>query len=206
MSQENVEAIRELFDRFGEIEFERLREALETSSSLVEAAPKMGDLGRWHLDHLDPKVELDASAMPTFTEGNRAHGHQGWFEFWRSWLIPWERSSTSRSVGAMPAIASSWSPFSGVGLRAALSTPPRSTTSGPLTASELFACRCSSPGKRPSKPPGCRSRRCRRRTSSGRNAPLTPLTGATWLRFSRWWIQEWISRRVSSNGAAPTRV
>src|SRR5215207_2662295 len=91
MSQENVEAIRELFDRFGEIEFERLREALETSSSLVEAAPKMGDLGRWHLDHLDPMVELDASAMPTFTEGNRAHGHQGWFEFWRSWLIPWER-------------------------------------------------------------------------------------------------------------------
>jgi ketosteroid isomerase-like protein len=91
MSRENVEAIRELFDRFGEIEFGQLRKALETSSSLVEAAPKMGDLGRWHLDHLDPKVELDATAMPTFTEGNRARGHQGWFEFWRSWLIPWDR-------------------------------------------------------------------------------------------------------------------
>jgi ketosteroid isomerase-like protein len=91
MSEENVEAIRELFDRFGEIEFAQLREALETSSSLVEAALKMGDLGQWHLDHLDPEVELDASAMPTMPEGNRAQGHQGWFEFWRSWLIPWDR-------------------------------------------------------------------------------------------------------------------
>jgi hypothetical protein len=91
MSQENVEAIRELFDRFGEIEFERVREALETSSSLVEAAPKMGELGEWHLQHLHPEVEIDASAMPAMPEGNVAHGHQGWFEFWRSWLIPWER-------------------------------------------------------------------------------------------------------------------
>jgi hypothetical protein len=91
MSAENVEAVRELFDRFGEIEFERLREALETSSSLPEAAPKMGDLGRWHLDRLHARVELDASALPAVPEGNRARGHQGWFEFWRSWLIPWER-------------------------------------------------------------------------------------------------------------------
>jgi hypothetical protein len=91
MAEENVEAVRELFDRFGEIEFGRLREALETSSSLREAAPRMGDLGRWHLDRLHPQVELDASALPAVPGGiNRAQGHQGWFEFWRSWLIPWE--------------------------------------------------------------------------------------------------------------------
>ena len=90
MSKENVEAVRELFERFGETDFERLREALETSSSFAEAAPKMGDLGRWHLERLDPEVEIDASAMPGMPEGNRAHGHQGWFEFWRTWLIPWE--------------------------------------------------------------------------------------------------------------------
>ena len=92
MSQENVEAVRELFERFGETEFERLREALETSSSFAEAAPKMGDLGRWHLERLHPEVELDASALPAMPdfEGNRARGLQGWFEFWRTWLIPWE--------------------------------------------------------------------------------------------------------------------
>jgi hypothetical protein len=90
MSQENVEAVRELFDRFGETEFERLREALETSSSFPEAAPKMGDVGRWHLERLDPEVELDASALPGIPEGNRARGLQGWFEFWQTWLIPWE--------------------------------------------------------------------------------------------------------------------
>jgi hypothetical protein len=39
---------------------------------------------------LDPEVELDASALPGMPEGNRAHGHQGWLEFWRTWLIPWE--------------------------------------------------------------------------------------------------------------------
>jgi hypothetical protein len=43
MSEENVEAIRELFDRFGEIEFGQLRKALETSSSLPEAASKLAD-------------------------------------------------------------------------------------------------------------------------------------------------------------------
>lgn len=46
MSNENVAAVRELFDRFGEIDFEELREGLETASNLNEAAPKMGDLGR----------------------------------------------------------------------------------------------------------------------------------------------------------------
>jgi ketosteroid isomerase-like protein len=91
MSQEHVEAVRELFERFGESEFERLREAFETSSSLPEAALKMGDLGRWHLERLDPEVEIDASAMPGMPEGNLARGHQGWFEWWRAWLIPWER-------------------------------------------------------------------------------------------------------------------
>jgi ketosteroid isomerase-like protein len=90
MSKENVEAVRELFEQLGETEFGPLRETLETSSSFVEAAPKMGDLGRWHLDRLDPEVELDASALPGMPEGNRARGLQGWFEFWRAWLTPWE--------------------------------------------------------------------------------------------------------------------
>jgi hypothetical protein len=45
-----AEAVPELFERFGEAGFERLREALETSSSFPEAAPKMGDLGRWCLE------------------------------------------------------------------------------------------------------------------------------------------------------------
>lgn len=91
MSEENAEAVRELFHRFGEIDFERLLEALETSSSLPQAAPKMGDLGRWMVERLHPEVELDASALSAIPEGNRARGHQGWFEFWRSWLLPWEK-------------------------------------------------------------------------------------------------------------------
>ena len=90
MSQENVETVRELFERFGELEFGQLRGALETSSSLPEGAAKMGDLGRWLLDRLHPEVELDASALRALPEGNRGQGHQGWFEFWRTWLIPWE--------------------------------------------------------------------------------------------------------------------
>ena len=90
MSQDNVQIVRELFERFGEIEFGPLREALEASSSLPEAAAKMGDFGRWHLDRVHPEVELDASALPPLPEGSRGQGHQGWFEFWRTWLIPWE--------------------------------------------------------------------------------------------------------------------
>jgi hypothetical protein len=90
MSEENIAAVRALFDRFGEIDFARLREALETSSSLREAAPKIGGLGQWSLDRLHPSIELDATALPAVPEGNRASGHQGWFEFWRSWLLPWE--------------------------------------------------------------------------------------------------------------------
>jgi hypothetical protein len=38
MSRENVETFKRAF---GDSEFERLREALETSSSFPEAAPKM---------------------------------------------------------------------------------------------------------------------------------------------------------------------
>jgi len=90
MSEENVEAVRELFERFAEIEFERIREAFEASSSLAEAAPRVGELGKWQLHRLDPEVEIDASAMPGIPEGNLAHGHQGWFEFWRAWLTVWE--------------------------------------------------------------------------------------------------------------------
>ena len=90
MSQKNVVAVRELFERFGELEFARIREALETSSSLAEAAPKMAELGAWQLQRLDPEVELDASGLPDMPEGNRAHGHQGWFEFWRAWLTVWQ--------------------------------------------------------------------------------------------------------------------
>jgi ketosteroid isomerase-like protein len=92
MSQENVEIVQELYERFAETDFERLREVFETSSSLDEAAPQVGELGRWQLDHLDSEVELDASALPTLPDGsNVARGHQGWFDFWRAWLIPWER-------------------------------------------------------------------------------------------------------------------
>lgn len=90
MSEQCVEAVRELFERFGEIEFKQLREAFETSASLAEVAPKIGDLGAWHLQRLLPEVEIDASAMPAIPEGNRARGHRGWFEFWRTWLIVWE--------------------------------------------------------------------------------------------------------------------
>jgi hypothetical protein len=90
MSEENVEAVRELFERFAEIEFERIREAFEASSSLAEAAPRVGELGHWQLQRLDPEIEIDASAMPGIPEGNLAHGHQGWFQFWRAWLTVWE--------------------------------------------------------------------------------------------------------------------
>lgn len=62
MSEENVEAVRELFERFAEIEFERIRAAFEPSSSLAEAAPRVGELGQWQLHRLDPEVEIDASA------------------------------------------------------------------------------------------------------------------------------------------------
>ncbi len=78
MSQENVEAVRELFKRFDESEFEGLRDALETSSSLPEAATKMGELGRWHLDWLHPDVELDASALPAMPAAQAArHRRRG---------------------------------------------------------------------------------------------------------------------------------
>jgi SnoaL-like domain len=90
MSEENVRRYVTLFERFGGTEFERLREALEASSSWPEAAAKMGDLGRWHLDRLDSVVEIDATALPGIPEGDRAQGLQGWFEFWRTWLVPWE--------------------------------------------------------------------------------------------------------------------
>lgn len=90
MSQENVEAVRELFSLLNATDFKVLRDVLETSSSLPEAARKMGDLGRWQLDRLHPEVELDASALATMPEANRARGHQGWFEFWQRWLTVWE--------------------------------------------------------------------------------------------------------------------
>ena len=90
VSTQSVDAVRELFELIDEIEFVRLRETLERSSSLAEAAPKMGALGDWHLQRLHPEVEIDASGVPELPEGNTAVGHQGWFEFWRAWLTAWE--------------------------------------------------------------------------------------------------------------------
>ena len=89
MAQTNPEIVQELFDRMAAADFSELREALDNSSSLAEVAARTGELGRW-LDHLDPEVEIDASAVPAMPEGNRARGHRGWFEFWRDWLLPWE--------------------------------------------------------------------------------------------------------------------
>jgi ketosteroid isomerase-like protein len=37
-----------------------------------------------------PPGRARRSALPAAPWGNRAQGHQGWFEFWRSWLLPWE--------------------------------------------------------------------------------------------------------------------
>lgn len=90
MSGDHATAVRGFYDAAAATDFRRLRRALQESESLPEAATELGEFGRINLELLDPEVELDFSSMPGFPEGNRFEGHQGWFEFFRAWLAPWE--------------------------------------------------------------------------------------------------------------------
>lgn len=81
---------RALYDSFNDADFDRLKEALMTSSSIEEVAEKAGRVGELHLELIDPEIELDFSSMPPFPEGNTFRGLQGWLEFWRTWLMPWK--------------------------------------------------------------------------------------------------------------------
>ncbi len=144
MSQENLETARRHFDAFN-------RAFSEGASDFYEM--------------LDPNVEL--VPMSALLEGTRYHGHDAvreWFEeMKRDWTSFEVRPEQFRDLGdGRVLVLGSWR-ARGRGGEVLLTSRKRPGWSG--TGREgPSGCRPSPTARKPSKPPGCRSRRCRRRT------------------------------------------
>lgn len=89
MSERNVEIVRRVFDAFGAVGFDRIRETLAAAKDLESAAGDLGELGAVSLEILDPDVELDFAGIENWPDEQAYRGYQGWLEMWRSWLTPW---------------------------------------------------------------------------------------------------------------------
>jgi hypothetical protein len=89
-----LELVRSLTTGFSEIEFAAFRDALAEAESMDELAASAGTFGELLRDALDPSIEVhlhDISAG--FMVGRDFHGLNGWLDFWRSWLEPWDAYS-----------------------------------------------------------------------------------------------------------------
>lgn len=101
---ENIRVVERLDEAFKSTDFSRVREALALIDNPEEALKLLGHLAEIQLEKLDPEVVIDISAHPVgFPGGNRWQGFDGWIDFWREWLEPWDDfdydSSNMEAVG-----------------------------------------------------------------------------------------------------------
>ena len=140
MSQENVEAVRVLFAAFADRDF--------------EAAASV----------LDPGVEI-RPAIVGGPEGVVYHGWEGMRQFWADVDAAWAEFRITPEEfreldGEIIVLGRAFArgPGSGIALDAAVAWIAE------LRNGRIVGFRASAASRRPSKPPGCGSRRCRRRT------------------------------------------
>jgi ketosteroid isomerase-like protein len=89
--ERNVEALRWLHDTFRqggtEDAIEALRGAKDVEDTLASLPPRLGEL----MELIDPDIEIDARHSDLAMGGGGLwRGWEGWFDFWSTWLEPWD--------------------------------------------------------------------------------------------------------------------
>jgi hypothetical protein len=91
MSREPIAVVRALTDAFSAVEFASFRDALVAAGSFEEVAASVGEFGEVMLEAVDRGVEIHLHDInAAFMVGRDFHGWDGWLEFRRGWLEPWE--------------------------------------------------------------------------------------------------------------------
>jgi hypothetical protein len=94
MSQENVEIVRRLHEAFDAVGMSRVRD-LAAEASGIESVQELERLGEVVAAHVDPEIEVilfsTRFSLPDMPHGVPLRGFDGWIDFWRGWLEPWER-------------------------------------------------------------------------------------------------------------------
>jgi hypothetical protein len=86
-----LELVRSITQGFREVDFATFRDALAEAESMEDFADSIGAFGELLRDAIDPSVEIHLHDIhAAFMVGRDFHGWDGFLEFWRSWLEPWE--------------------------------------------------------------------------------------------------------------------
>lgn len=86
-----MELIRSVVEGFAESDFESFRDAVVEARTLEELSQKAGRFGELLRDSIDPRMEVNLNELGAGTMvGSEFHGREGFLDFWRTWLEPWE--------------------------------------------------------------------------------------------------------------------
>lgn len=94
--EENVALVRRFTEAFEERDFERVRAALLVEDNWEELAASLGEFGDIALEVVDPDIVVDVTRYP-WVDRTIFEGLDGWLDFWRSWLEPWEDFTYTQS-------------------------------------------------------------------------------------------------------------
>jgi ketosteroid isomerase-like protein len=88
---ENLALVREFLEAFATFDFERMRDELQSDSDDVER--RLAEFGEIHRRLVDPEIEVDITAMESWTvflpPDGRGQGLATWRGFWQNWLDAW---------------------------------------------------------------------------------------------------------------------
>jgi hypothetical protein len=98
MTARGLELVRSLVEGFNETDFRAFRDALAEARSIQELSASTGALGELMRVAIDPDVEIHLHGIEAGSMvGSDFSGLDGWLEFWRAWLEPWDSYSISSS-------------------------------------------------------------------------------------------------------------
>jgi hypothetical protein len=92
----NVALVRRLNSLFNRFDFVTLRDALESSNTVVMTT-KLGDLTREFAESVDEDVVVEFIGDQPLIEGRVFIGAQGWIDLWASWLAAFDSYSLTSS-------------------------------------------------------------------------------------------------------------
>jgi ketosteroid isomerase-like protein len=99
LGEQRIAIARRFNDAFAATPFDELRAALAESESIEQARERLGDnpIAEFITEYLDPHVEIELEFPGAEVLTGRRTGIEGFFQFWREWLEPWEDLRTSAS-------------------------------------------------------------------------------------------------------------
>jgi hypothetical protein len=87
------EVVEGIIKGFESVDSNRVRAALEASDSVTEVNARLGALGEFLDEVIDPEIVMDFSSFQSALTPDapaRFHGAEGWREMWLLWFSAWE--------------------------------------------------------------------------------------------------------------------